>query len=78
MVYPRSTDASVARVLAELPPFQRWQNRPLPRQLRQTLHELDQQTLMSLAAHVLQRIVEQDPLPPSRAGYPLSDHSPLR
>ena len=51
-------DASVARMLSDLPGFQRWENRPLPRRLRHLLAELDEQTLMSLAAQALKQIAD--------------------
>ena len=57
MIRHDAEDASVTRMLADLAPFQRWENRPLPRQVRQFLHELDEQTRMSLAAHVLRQLV---------------------
>ncbi len=49
-------DPAVARLLAELPAFGRWANRPLNRQLKQLLTDMDEQTLMSLSAHALQRV----------------------
>ena len=51
-----NTDVSTARLLSDLPAFHRWQNRPLNRQLKQLLSELDEQMLMSLAAHAVQRV----------------------
>lgn len=53
-------DASVARMLSDLPGFCRWENRPLPRRLRQLLAELDEQTLMSLTAQALKQIATED------------------
>ncbi len=50
------TDVTAARLLSDLPAFGRWDNRPLNRQLRQLLAEMDEQTLMSLTAHAVQRI----------------------
>jgi hypothetical protein len=49
-------DVTVARLLSDLPAFGRWNNRPLPRQIKQMLKEMDEQTLMSLTAHALKRI----------------------
>jgi hypothetical protein len=54
------TDARVAQVLAEFSAFQHWDNRPLSRSLRQMLLEMDEQTLMSLAVHALQRVVAEE------------------
>ena len=50
------TDVSAARLLSDLPAFRRWESRPLNRQLKQLICELDEQTLMSLTAHAVQRI----------------------
>lgn len=49
-------DVSAARLLSDLPAFSRWESRPLNRQLKQLIGELDEQTLMSLAAHAVRRI----------------------
>ncbi len=50
------TDVSTARLLSDLPAFKHWQHRPLNRQLKQLLTELDEQMLMSLAAHAVDRV----------------------
>jgi cell division FtsZ-interacting protein ZapD len=50
------TDVPAARLLFDLPAYGRWDHRPLNRQLKQLLAELDDQTLMSLTAHAVQRI----------------------
>lgn len=52
-----SRDARLAQTLAGLPPYRRWENRPLPPQLREMLRELDQQTLMTVAAYTLHRVM---------------------
>lgn len=52
----RQDNATAARLLSDLPAYQKWDNRPLNRQLRQLVAELDEQTLMSLTAHAVQRI----------------------
>ena len=49
-------DVSANRLISDLPGFNRWQNRPLNRQLKQLINELDEQTLMSLTAEAVQRI----------------------
>lgn len=51
------TDVTAARLLSDLPAFSRWDQRPLNRQLKQLLAELDDQTLLSLTAHAVRRIV---------------------
>lgn len=51
-----NTDVSSPHHLSELPAFRHWQHRPLNRQLKQLLSELDDQMLMSLAVHALQRV----------------------
>ncbi len=50
------TDVSAARLLSNVPAFNRWENRPLNRQLKQLIAELDEQTLLSLAAHAVKQI----------------------
>lgn len=68
MICLNTTDARVARVLAEVEPFCRWQNRPLPRQMRQMVQELDDQALMSLAALAIRQVMERcRELPAARA-----------
>ena len=52
----QQTDVTVARLLSDLPEFHGWDNRPLPRQFKQMIKEMDEQTLMSLTAHALHRI----------------------
>jgi hypothetical protein len=54
------TDVTAARLLSELPAFGQWDNRPLNRQLKQLLAGMDEQTLMSLTAHAVQRIASGD------------------
>ena len=49
-------NVTAARLLSDLPAYGRWDNRPLNRQLRQLVAELDEQTLMSLTVHAVQRI----------------------
>lgn len=61
MIRADVTDAAVARVLAQSPAFHRWQNRPLPRHLRQVVQELDEQALMSLVALAVQRLTADGP-----------------
>ncbi len=51
-----NSDVSAARLLSELPAYRRWDNRPLNRQLRRLIAELDEQTLMSLTAHAVKRM----------------------
>jgi hypothetical protein len=50
------TDVTAARLLLEIPAFDRWDHRPLNRQLKGLLSALDEQTLMSLTAHAVRRI----------------------
>lgn len=50
------TDVTAARLLSNIPAFGRWNNRPLNRQLKQLLAEMDDQMLMSLTAHAVQQI----------------------
>lgn len=50
------TDVSAARLLSNVPAFNRWENRPLNRQLKQLIAELDEQTLLSLTAHAVKQI----------------------
>ena len=52
----RYTDAGAAHLMENLPAFSRWDHRPLNRQLRQLLANLDEQTLMSLTAHAVRQI----------------------
>jgi len=52
----QNSDVTAARLLSDLPAYRRWDNRPLNRQLRQLVAELDEQTLMSLTAHAVQRM----------------------
>lgn len=56
-----AADAAVAKLLACLPTFRRWSNRPLSPTLKKLLREADEQTLMSLAVHALHRAVKDDP-----------------
>lgn len=51
-------DVRVAHVLADVPAFATWHNRPLSRQLRQLVSDLDEQTLMSLTAFCLHQLIE--------------------
>jgi len=50
------SNVTAARLLSDLPAYHRWDNRPLNRQLKQLVAELDEQTLMSLTAHAVQRM----------------------
>jgi hypothetical protein len=50
------TEVSAARLLFDMPAFNHWERRPLNRQLKQLIAELDEQTLMSLAAHAVTQI----------------------
>lgn len=50
------TDVSAARLLSNMPQFNRWENRPLNRQLKQLIANLDEQTLLSLTAEAVERI----------------------
>ena len=50
------SNATAARLLSDLPAYQKWDNRPLNRQLKQLVAELDEQTLMSLTAHAVERM----------------------
>ncbi len=52
------TDATVARVLAELPAFERWANQPLDPELRELVRHLDEQALLSLTAYALNRVAQ--------------------
>ena len=51
------TDVTAARLLLEIPAFDRWDHRPLNRQLKGLLSGLDEQALMSLTVHAVGRIV---------------------
>lgn len=59
------TDVTATRLLPDLPAFHRWDQRPLNRQLKQLLAEMDEQTLMSLTAQALQQIAS-GPIPAKR------------
>lgn len=50
------TDVSAARLLSDVPAFNRWEQRPLNRQLKQLIAELDEQTLLSLTAHAVKQV----------------------
>lgn len=50
------TDVSAARLLSDVPAFNRWEQRPLNRQLKQLIAELDEQTLLSLTVHAVKQI----------------------
>jgi len=50
------SNITAARLLSDLPAYQRWDNRPLNRQLKQLVADLDEQTLMSLTAHAVQQM----------------------
>lgn len=56
------TDVSTARLLSNLPAFNQWEQRPLNRQLKQLIAELDDQTLMSLTAQAVRQITS-GPMP---------------
>ena len=45
-----------ADLLADLPAMRDWRGRPLPRRFKQLVHELDEQTLMSLIAYAVDRL----------------------
>lgn len=64
-------DARVAGLLADVPAFTTWHNRPLTRQLRQLIGEMDEQMLMSLTAYSLHRLME-GATADSRGPLPLS------
>jgi len=59
------TDVSAARLLSIMPEFNQWEHRPLNRQLKQLIAELDEQTLMSLTAHAVKQITS-GPAPAKR------------
>lgn len=56
MNHMQENHSTAARLLSDLPAYRRWDNRPLNRQLKQLVAEMDEQTLMSLTAHAVQRM----------------------
>ncbi|MCC6680262.1 MAG: hypothetical protein IT445_05100 [Phycisphaeraceae bacterium] len=52
----RQAEGRVARMLSTMPMFRKWQHQPLDPCLQRLLNELDEQTLMSLAACALLRL----------------------
>ena len=53
-----STDARVAALLAQAPEFADWRVAPLDTELANLLNRADRQTLMTLAAEALRRVME--------------------
>lgn len=57
MAVQRGYEVELASVLARVPAFRRWENRSVPSELMRQLGELDEQTLMSLTALALHRLM---------------------
>ncbi len=57
MTSHRSPDASVAKLLAAVPAFRNWTYRPLDRDLRRRLAQVDHHTLKTVVAHCLGMIL---------------------
>ena len=53
------TDATLAKLLACLPVFQRWSNQPLPTKLHQIIRSADEQTLLGIAVFALRRASQE-------------------
>ena len=51
-------DATVAKLLACLPAFESWSDTRLDPSLKKILKEADQQTILSVAAFALRRIID--------------------
>jgi hypothetical protein len=57
-------DANLTRMLTQVSAFQHWQHQPLAPELARQLNAMDQQTLMTLAAEALHRLLTETPDPP--------------
>ncbi len=55
-----ASDATLATLLTCMPAFQRWANQPLDPKLKKLLNEADEQVLLSIAVHALQRAATID------------------
>ena len=53
------TDAMIARMLTDCPAFREWTHQPLEPQWRQQLNCADRQTLMTLVAEALSRLMQE-------------------
>ena len=58
-----SIDGTVAVLLGHGPAYRRWTNPPLDDRVRRLLSEADDQQLMSIVAHALQRLKRQQARP---------------
>ena len=53
-----TTDAVLAKLLANIPALHRWSNHPLDRDTLAIINTADKQTLMSIVVHALTRLRE--------------------